>query len=290
MRSYEALASLQNWPDEYKKTMLRFYLADEAVTRSDNQLSQGLGAGPWYEIRQRFERYFSQGLVITPKAVLTREWDPKASSFYEHYKEMLRLFEISGLQDSWRTKVSKTSLPPYYARMCSGFERSDADEWYQRAAAIISSLPKYEAKSATRSAVKAIAAVEDVETLSRRSPTDKHDVTNDPSKCLFCCQINPNHKLEDCFCHPRKLRAAVARRNINVLEEAHEEETADILTEEESEDDEEIDELNVLTAVPSSMSLLTSSDSIDAITEVSNRAKMLINNIITVEGLIDSGA
>lgn len=151
--------------------------------------------------------------------MLTKEWDPKTSSFYEHCKEMLRLFESSGLQDSWRAKVLKTSLPPYYARMCKGIKNCDADEWYQRAACIIISLPKFEAKSVPRTQVKAVDAIQDIETLARKAPIDKHDVTGDPSKCLFCCQISPNHKLEDCLCHPRKLRAAMARRNINVLEE-----------------------------------------------------------------------
>lgn len=213
MRSYESMASLQNWSDQHKIMMLRFYLADEAITWFDNQ--QGLETRPWSETRDRFEKYFSQDKVVTPKMVLEKEWDPKTSSFYEHYREMLRLFEISGLQAAWRTKVLKTSLPPFYARMCSGVETDDADEWYQRAAGIISSLPKYEAKPMVQSKFKAIAAVQEVKTLSRKEPDDIGDKTEVRSRCLYCCQTNPNHKLEDCFCHPRKLSA-----EINMLAEA----------------------------------------------------------------------
>lgn len=292
MKSYEAMASLQHWSEQYKTTMLRFYLADEAVTWFDNQMSHGTGTMPWYELKERFEKYFSQDKIVTPKMVVSKEWDPKTSTFYEHYKEMLRLFEISSLQDSWRVKVLKTSLPPYYARMCSGVETTDADEWYQRSANIISSLPKFEAKPTMRPPVKAVAAMQDIKTLARKSPVDVHDRTDDPSKCLFCCQLNPNHKLEDCFCHPKKLKAAIGRRNINVLEEADrvDDEATDVLTESDLEDSDELIEMNAITAAPSTMGLLTSKDSISVLTGVSNKARMVINNIITIDGLIDSGA
>lgn len=294
IRSYETMASLQQWTNQHKITMLRFYLADEAVTWFDNQMSQGMGTMSWNEIKARFEKYFNQDKVVTPKAVLTKEWDPKSSSFYEHYKEMLRLFEISGIQESWRIKVLKTSLPAYYARMCSGVETDDVDEWYQRAANIISSLPKFDAKTGVKSPVKTVAAV-DLKSLAKRAPVDMHDKTDDPSKCIFCCQINPNHKLEDCFCHPRKLRAAIGRRNINVLEEsddANDEGTEDVLRESDLDDEDESGELNVLTKVLSNMGSANpvAKDTISVLDGVSNRAKMTINNIATVEGLIDSGA
>lgn len=290
MRSYEAMATFQNWSDQCKASMLRFYLADEAVTWLDNQLSVGPGTLPWYELKQRFEKFFSQDQVTTPKAVLEKEWDPKTSSFYEHYREMLRLFEISGLQDSWRVKVLKTSLPPYYARMCSGIETNDTDEWYKRAANIITSLPKFEPKATARTQVRAVAAMQDMRAISRKAPVDMHDTTDDPSKCLFCCQINPNHKLEDCYCHPRKLRAAITRRNINVLEEQNED-SSEVLSEADLEEEDESLEMSVLTTGPSTTgNLIAGEESINTITGVSNKVKMIINNIITVEGLLDSGA
>lgn len=240
MRSYEAMASLQNWSDQYKITMLRFYLADEAVTWFDNQTSQGFETMSWYEIKQRFEKYFNQEQVVTPKEVLSKEWDPKTSSFYDHYKEMLRLFEISKLQDSWRVKVLKTSLPSFYARMCSGVETNDSDEWYQRAASIISSLPKFETNPVARTQVRALAAIQDIKALARNAPSDRHDSTEDPSKCLFCCQINPNHKLEDCFCHPRKLRDIIRKPDINMLKEMTKEKDFDVLSEADLEDNDEV--------------------------------------------------
>lgn len=289
MRSYEAMSSLHNWSDHHKLTMLRFYLADEAVTWFDNQITQGMGTLSWSEIKDRFERYFSQDKVVTPKMVLTKEWDPKTTTFYEHYKEMLRLFEISGLQDSWRVKVLKTSLPPYYVRMCSIVETADADEWYQRAASIISSLPKYEAKTGGRSQLKTMAPIPDIKALARRAPIDKHDKTEDPSKCLFCSQINPNHKLDDCFCHPRKLKAAMAKRNIHMItsdETDNLDLEEDILTEEDLEEGDEPVEMNALTELRSSEKLET----IGMLSGVSNQAKMTLNKVTTVKGLIDSGA
>lgn len=75
MRSYEAMASLQQWSEQYKITMLRFYLADEAIIWFDNQISLGLGTRPWYEIRERFEKYFNLDKVVTPKMVLGKEWE-----------------------------------------------------------------------------------------------------------------------------------------------------------------------------------------------------------------------
>lgn len=287
IKSYETMASLHNWTEQYMVTVLRFYLTDEALTWYDNQATHGIETMSWYQVKQRFEKFFSQDQVVTPKAVLNKEWDPKVSSFYEHYRDMLRLFEVSKLQDSWRVNVLKTSLPPYYIRMCSGIETDDTDEWYRRAANIISSLPKFEPKTS----VRAVATVHEIKALARTAPIDKHDGTDDPSKCLFCCQLSPNHKVEDCFCHPRKIRAAIARRNINVLEETNEEENHDesILTEADLEDEDEPLEMNV-TAVPASMSLLSADESINSLAGVSNKVSMKINNIISVEGLLDSGA
>lgn len=144
MRNYERMAFLKDWPEEHKASMFPFYLADEASTWYDNHVSQESMA--WTEVRDRFISFFNQDKIVTPKMVATKEWDPKAATFYEHFKEMMQLFEFSGTPQSWRTQLLQTSLPPYYGRMCSGVEEVDTELWYKRAAKIICNLPTYEGK------------------------------------------------------------------------------------------------------------------------------------------------
>lgn len=196
MRNYERMAYLEEWSEVYKANMLPFYLADEASTWYDNHISQERMA--WTEVSSRFVSFFNQDKIVTPKMVATKEWDPKETTFYEHFKEMMRLFEFSETPQSWRTQLLQTSLPPYYGRICSGVEETDTESWFKRAAKIISNLPKYEGKVFGKTKdVKGVHAIHDIKALARQAPVDPHDRTEDPSKCLFCNQVNPNHKLED---------------------------------------------------------------------------------------------
>lgn len=72
--------------------------------------------------------------------------------------------------------------------------------------------------------------------------------------------------------------------------ETKEEDTADVLSENDLEDDDEELEIDILAAVSSTMSLSTSNDPVNNMSGVSNKAKMAINETISVEGLIDSGS